>query len=175
MHFQMKQLNMNNKRKDDDMSQKATYTEHNFEEYYEKLVRDYCEREGMTFRLNEWDGARENMRDDCMEFDGNEFTGEVEYTDQDLIDEYLYFCLIDDLDGYTETSDWADNFNHKYLSPDHDPDTMTWSIYVYRDGDIPYSHYITSDMDLYVGTYTFDKVNCMFHFNEPVKDESHGK
>ena len=127
----------------------------------------------MLFRLDEWDGARENMRDDAFGFD--EETGynddEPTYTDQDLIDEYLYFCLTDDLDGYTETSDWADNFDRKYLAPDFNPDTMTWEIYVYREGDKPYSHYDTDRMDLYRGTYTFDKANCMYHFTEPVKVE----
>jgi hypothetical protein len=168
MHIQMKQLNMNDERKERVM--KATYTENNFEDYYRELIERWCTENGIAFRLDEWDGARENMRDDCMEFDGHEFTGEVEYTDQDLIDEYLYFCLTDDLDGYTETSDWADNFNRKYLSPEHNPDTMTWSIWVYREGDKPYSHYDTDRMDKYVGTYTFDKANCMYHFEPPVKD-----
>jgi hypothetical protein len=146
--------------------EKATYTEDNFEEYYEILVRNYCRDNGMFFRLDEWDGARENMRDDAFDEDDN-----VAYTDQDLIDEYLYFCLTDDLDGYLETSDWADNFNHKYLSPVHDDQAMTWEIWVYREGDKPYSHYDTGRMDLYRGSYTFDKANCMYHFTEPKKVE----
>jgi hypothetical protein len=149
------------------MAGNATYTEENFEEYYRNLVEEYCRKEGMAFRLDEWDGARENMRDDAFDEDDN-----PEYDDEELIYEYLYFCLTDDLDGYTETSDWADNFDRKYLSPEHDPDTMTWQIYVYREGDKPYSHYDTSRMDLYRGTYIFDKANCMFHFNEPRKVES---
>jgi hypothetical protein len=169
MHFQMKQLNMNDERKERVM--KATYTEENFEEYYRKLVEDHCAKEGMTFRLNEWDGARENMRDDAFGMDEeSDDPDEPTYTDEDLIDEYLYFCLTDDLDGYTETSDWADNFNRKYLNPEHNPDTMTWTIWVYREGDKPYSHYDTDRMDKYVGTYTFDKANCMYHFEPPVKE-----
>lgn len=153
-------------------AQKATYTDDNFEDYYRELIERWCTENNIAFRLDEWDGARENMRDDCMEFDGYEFTGEVEYTDWDLIHEYLYFCVNDDLDGYTETSDWADNFNRKYLAPEVDLDTMTWEIYVYREGDKPYSHYVTSQMDLYRGTFTFDEPNCQFNFNEPVKVES---
>lgn len=151
---------------------KATYTEDNFEEYYRNLVEEYCRKEGMAFRLDEWDGARENMQDDAFEIDdeGNE-TETVAYEDEDLIDEYLYFCLTADLDGYLETSDWADNFDRKYLAPVHDDQDMTYEMFVYREGDKPYSHYDTGRMDLYRGSYTFDKATCSYTFQEPKKVE----
>jgi hypothetical protein len=149
---------------------KATYTEDNFEEYYRNLVEEYCRKEGMPFRLDEWDGARENMRDDAFEYDeeGND-TGIIAYEDEDLIDEYLYFCLTADLDGFLETSDWADNFDRKYLAPVHDDQEMIYEFFAYREGDKPYSHYDTGRMDLYRGTYTFIKEDGIFVFEPPVK------
>lgn len=142
------------------MENMAMYTEDNFEEYYENLVKEYCAKEGIAFRLDEWDGARENMRDDAFDMEDN-----VAYTDQDLIDEYFYFCLNDDLSTFISTTPFA----NRSLAPD-DQGEGHYAMHVYRDGDKPYSHYILSDMDVYRGTYTFDKATCSYSFTHPVKE-----
>lgn len=146
---------------------KATYTEDNFEEYYRNLIEEHCRKEGMKFRIGPWDGARENMRDDAFGMD--EATGydndEPSYTDEDLINEYLYFCLNDDLDEFMR----ATPFYNTALSPDDQGDG-TYAMHVYREGDKPYSHYDLSRMDVYRGTYTFDKATCTYSFTYPVKD-----
>lgn len=148
---------------------KSTYTEETFETYYRELVERHCRDNGMAFRLDEWDGARENMRDDAFVFnqDTMEITGEPAYEDQDLIDEYLYFCLTDDLDDYIETTP----FNGRCLGPDDQGDGR-YALHVYRDGDEPFSHYDLERMDRYYGTYTFDTATCTYSFTYPVKDES---
>lgn len=145
---------------------KATYTEDNFEEYYRNLIETWCRDNGVAFRLDQWDGARENMRDDAMLFDTEkgEVTGYPEYTDQDLIDEYLYFCLNDDMEEFIESTP----LYGRSLSPD-DQGEGKYALHVYRDGDKPYSHYDLSRMDAYWGTYTFDKATCTYHFTYPVK------
>lgn len=148
---------------------KSTYTEDNFEEYYRNLVEEHCRKEGMAFRLDEWDGARENMRDDAFGFD--EETGynddEPTYTDDDLINEYLYFCLNDDLTDFIATTPFA----QRSLAPD-DQGEGQYAMHVYRDDDKPYTHYDLSRMDVYRGTYTFDKATCRYTFTYPVKDAS---
>ena len=149
---------------------KATYTEDNFEEYYRALVEKWCTDNNAEFRLNEWDGARENMGDDAFEWDaeGND-TGIVAYTDDDLISEYLYFCLNEDLDEYVNTLPMT--LVGRMLAPDDQGDGK-YAFHVYRDGDKPYSHYDVTRMDVYRGTYT--RNGSSYTFTEPVKDESHG-
>lgn len=86
-------------------AQKATYTVDDFEDYYRKLIERWCAETGYVYDLDAWDGARENMRDDCMVWDEQtmEDTNEPAYTDQDLIDEYLYFHLTDAVDEFLES------------------------------------------------------------------------
>lgn len=142
------------------MAGNATYNEENFEEYYRSLVEEYCRVSGVAFRLDQWDGARENMRDDAFDEDGN-----PEYDNEELIYEYLYFCIYEDLDAYVQASPFAG----RNLAPVHDDQEMTYEMFVYREGDKPYSHYDTGRMDLYRGSYTFDEATCSFHFQEPTK------
>jgi len=143
------------------------YTEENFEDYYRALIERWCAEQNIPFRLNEWDGARENMRDDAFEWDEETETisDEPAYTDEDLINEYLYFCLYDDMTDFMEGTP----FQERSLAPDDDGEGR-YSMFVYRDGDDPYTFYDTDRMDKYTGTYKFDKATGHYTFTYQTKE-----
>lgn len=150
---------------------KAKYTEETFEDYYRDLIERWCNILEMPFNLDAQDGARENLRDDSMVWDNDE----PAYTIRDLINEYLYFCLYEDMDEYLE-NDWYFNsfFTNEgnkraALAPDDQGDGR-YDFYAYREGDKPYSHYDTSRMDRYVGTYTLNRATGHYEFTEPRKE-----
>jgi hypothetical protein len=154
---------------------KANYTSDNFEDYYRDLIERWCNILEMPFNLDAQDGARENMRDDCMVWDvelGD--TDEPNYTIRDLIQEYLYFCLYEDMDEYLTNTWYFESFftnegkKRAALAPD-DKGDGTYEFFAYREGDKPYSHYDTTRMDRYVGTYTLNRATGHYEFTGPVK------
>lgn len=160
----------------DERARRATYTEDDFEDYYRDLIERWCNILEMPFNLDAQDGARENMRDDCMVWDEKtmEDTDEPAYTIRDLINEYLYFCLYEDMNDYLETTY---DFNSFYepvqgkisaLAPD-DQGNGVYAFHAYREGDKPYSHYDLTRMDAYFGTYKLNRETGHYEFTEPIK------
>lgn len=145
----------------------ANYTDETFEAYYHDLIERWCNILDMPMNLNAQDGARENMRDDSMVWDEEtmEDTDEPAYTIRDLINEYLYFCLYEDLNDYLESL----NFDYEHLAADDQGDGR-YDFYAYREGDKPFSHYDTSRMDRYVGTYVLNRATGHYEFTEPRKE-----
>jgi hypothetical protein len=156
---------------------KANYTDDTFEDYYRDLIERWCNILEMPFNLDAQDGARENMRDDSMVWDEEtmEDTDEPAYTIRDLINEYLYFCLYEDMNEYLENDWYFDS-----LSPNKegkpaalavdDKGNGQYEFFAYRPGDKPYSHYDTTRMDRYVGTYTLNRATGHYEFTAPRKE-----
>lgn len=133
---------------------KATYTEDNFEEYCINLIKVECNKRGWEVNGSAEEGSIQNNRDDAFDIEGNgpDAKEVIAYEDEDIWDEYVYFLIWEALDDFLSTTTFAG----KNLSPVYDDQEMTYEMYVYREGDKPYSHYDVSRMDLYRGSYTIN-------------------
>jgi len=132
----------------------ANYTEDNFEEYSMSVIKRECDKRGWVVNGSAEEGSIQNNRDDAFEIDGNGMAAveKPAYDDEDIWEEYMYFLLWEAIDDFLSTTTFAG----KNLSPVYDDQDMTYEMYVYREGDKPYSHYDESRMDLYRGSYVID-------------------